>query len=112
MAQEVVPGIPNPIEVTKHLTDETWLKPDNWWFVAGMIFFGLGCCLLVFLIIRWAASQQDRIDAAQKTATAYEYLAKSLLSGLENIEDSIKTLQETVNKIWDEILKMSARRRS
>lgn len=99
-----VSGIPNPIPITKGLTDQIWEKPLNYFAVGGMILFGIGCIVLFIIILRWAASQQTKVDAAQKTAIAYEYLGKQLLESMERVD-------ETVTKIWEHLIRNPRRPR-
>lgn len=110
-----VTGIPNPVQVTKGLTDQIWQMPLNYFAVGGMILFGLGCVILFTLILRWAASQQQKVESAQKTATAYEILSKEIRDDITDLKDTtnsgINRIEEVVSKIWEEILKMGSRTR-
>jgi predicted negative regulator of RcsB-dependent stress response len=99
-----VSGIPNPIPIAKGLTDQIWQMPLNYFAVGGMVLFGICCIILFYIILKWAASQQSRVDAAQKTATAYEYLGKDLKEGQDRIE-------EILQKIWEHLMRSSPRRR-
>lgn len=99
-----VSGIPNPIPIAKGLTDQIWQMPLNYFAVGGMILFGVGCIVLFYIILRWAAGQQAKVDAAQKTATAYEYLGKDLLESMNRIE-------VTITKVWEHLIQSNPRRR-
>lgn len=115
IAQVQVTGIPNPVQVTKGLTDQIWQMPLNYFAVGGMVLFGIGCVVLFTIILRWAAAQQQKVENAQKTATAYEILSKEVRDDVADLKETtisgINDLKETVSKIWDEILKMSTRTR-
>lgn len=99
-----VSGIPNPIPIAKGLTDQIWQMPLNYFAVGGMILFGIGCIVMFLLILKWAHSQSSKVEAAQKTATAYEYLGKDLLEAMGRIE-------ATVTKIWEKMMQNTPRRR-
>lgn len=106
MVTAQVTGVPNPVQVAKGLTDQTWQMPTNYWLVFFVFAFGLGLIILMVWIIRKADKQSDALEKAQAQGAAATATYEALS---EEIRDVLRSLEDRIDRVWEEIVKIAGK---
>lgn len=94
--------LPNPVQVAKGLTDQTWNMPTNYWLVFFVFVFGSILIALIVWILRRADKQSEALHEAYKEST---------IAFRQRVLEVLADLEEKIDKIIEEIARLTGRLR-